>query len=73
MEERREKNKVLLADDLDVDVLHGIAVQGGDGPRVPDPKIDGIGTLFQGYAGEGDVLLGIGEEGDVLITEIIIL
>lgn len=69
----RQQDEVLLADDLGVDVLVVVPVQGRDGPRVADPEVGGVGVLLEGYPGEGDVSRHVLREGQVLVAEVVVL
>lgn len=46
---------MFLAQDLDVDVLVVVFVQGRGGLGVADPEVYGFGRLLESYSGEGDV------------------
>lgn len=73
MAQRRQQHKVLPAKDLDVDVLHGVAVKACHRPRVSYPEIDGVGLFLESYTGKGNVFLCVGEERDVLVAEVVVL
>ena len=39
----------------------------------PDPEVDGVGVLLQGYPRPGDVLLDVREQGGIFVAEVVIL
>lgn len=63
---------MLLTYDLDVDVLHGVTMQGCRGAGVADPEIDCVGIFLEGYPGKGNVSLGVLEERDILVSEVVV-
>lgn len=69
----REQNKVLPARHLHVDVFVVVPVQGRGGGRRADPQVDGFRAAVQRHAGPGDVALDVGEEGRVLVSEVVVL
>jgi hypothetical protein len=69
----RQQDEVLLADDLGVDVLVVVLVQGRDGSRVADPEVGGVGVLLEGYPGEGNVSRDIVRQRQVLMAEVVVL
>lgn len=72
VEQRREQDEVLPADDLHKDVFKVVLVQGRRGPRVSDPEVDGVGLLAQGYPRERNVPLGVWIQRQVLISEVVV-
>jgi len=68
----REEDEVLLPDDLHVYVFVVVAVQGRHGAFVAEPEVYGVGVLFEGDAGPGDVGGDVGEEGVVFGAEVVI-
>jgi hypothetical protein len=68
----REEDEVLLSDDLHVYVFVVVAVHGCHGALVPEPEVDGVGALFEGDAGPGDVGGDVGEEGVVFSAEVVV-
>jgi hypothetical protein len=50
----REQGEKFPAADLDVDVFVVVLVEGGGGPSVAEPEVDGVGRLFEGGVGERD-------------------
>ena len=64
---------MLAAEDLHVDVLVVVLVQGGHGARVADPEVDGVGLLLQGNACPGYVALDVAEERGVLVPQVVVL
>jgi len=52
---------MLLAQDLDVDVLVVVFVEGCGGVRVADPEVDGLGGFLEGDSRKGDVGVDVGE------------
>lgn len=64
---------MLLARDLDVDVLVVVLVERRDGARVADPQVDSVRVAGQGDAGKGDGALDVREERPVLVAEVVVL
>lgn len=62
MAQGRQENKMLLPNDLDIDVLHGITVECRHRSRVAYPEVDGFGLPLEGYTRKRDVFLSIGKE-----------
>ena len=63
---------MLLPHDLHVHILVVVAVHGRHGAFVPQPEVDGVGALFEGYAGPGDVGWDVVEEGVVFGAEVVV-
>lgn len=64
---------MLLAYNLNIDVLIVILMQSSGRKRVSDPEIDGIRSLLQSYASPWYIFLNVREDGSILITKIIVL
>lgn len=52
---------MLFTDNLNVDILVVIFMKGSCGKGVPDPEVDGVGGLLEGYTCPWDVLFYVGE------------
>lgn len=57
---------------MDIDVLVVVLVQGGYGPRVANPEVDGVGSCLQCDAREGNVALDMAEKGEVLMAQVVV-
>lgn len=53
---RRQQDKVFLTEDLGVDVLVVVFVEGRNRAGVTDPQVGGVRVLLEGDPGKGDVL-----------------
>ena len=63
---------MLGSDDLDVDVLVVVFVEGGDGEGVADPEVDGVGLGGERDSGEGDARGHVGGEEGVFRGEVVV-
>lgn len=59
-------------DDLDVDVLVVVFVEGGDREGVADPEVDGVGVGGERDSGEGDARGHVGGEKGVFGGEVVV-
>ena len=50
---------MLAPNDLAVDVLIIVSMQGGDAARVPNPEVDRVGLLLESDSGPGDVCFDV--------------
>ena len=64
---------MLFTENLHVNIFVVVFVQSGGRVRVSEPEVDGVGILLEGYAGEGDGVGHVGEEGSVFVAEIVVL
>lgn len=64
---------MLPPQDLHVDVLVVVFMQGGGGVGVSEPEIDSVGGLLKGNACEWDTGGYVGEQCAVLVAEIVVL
>ena len=64
---------MLVPGNLHVHVLVVVLVQRGDGARVADPQVDGVGVAGEGDACEGNGGGDVAEEGKVFGAEVVVL
>ena len=69
---RRQQTKVLLPNNLHIDILIIIFVKCGYRSRVADPEVNSFRLLLERYPCPRDISLDVGKEGRVFVSEVIV-